>query len=95
MSTFILVHGAWQGAWCWDRLAPVIRAAGHMVLTPDLPGHGNNRAAAGVITADAYVDTLCGLVLEQQQPVVLVGHSMGGMVVYRLAQKLLVGKKEK
>ena len=40
MATFLLIHGAWHGAWCWDRVVPLLRAAGHDVVAPDLPAHG-------------------------------------------------------
>ena len=86
MSTYILVHGAWHGAWCWHKVAPLLRSAGHSVYTPDLPGHGKNRSAGNVITTTDYVNSLHALVLEQNQPVILVGHSMGGMVISQLAE---------
>src|SRR5262245_2387154 len=38
VATFILIHGAWHGGWCWERLVPVLTAEGHHVLAPDLPG---------------------------------------------------------
>ena len=38
MSTFVLIHGAWHGGWCWERVAPLLRAAGHAVHTPTLTG---------------------------------------------------------
>src|SRR4051812_38188961 len=47
MATFILVHGAWHGGWCWERLAPLLTAAGHRVLAPDLPGMGADRRQLG------------------------------------------------
>ncbi len=43
MSAFLLIHGAWHGAWCWDRVVPLLRAAGHDVMTPDLPALGADR----------------------------------------------------
>ena len=43
MATFLLIHGAWHGAWCWDRIAPLLRAAGHNVIAPDLPALGFDR----------------------------------------------------
>jgi hypothetical protein len=40
MATYVLVHGAWHGGWCWRKLAPLLRAEGHEVLTPTLTGLG-------------------------------------------------------
>ena len=54
MATFILVHGAWHGAWCWRRIEPLLRARGHQVLAPDLPGHGDDPAAVGGQSLDDY-----------------------------------------
>ena len=42
MATFVLVHGAWHGAWCWDKVVPLLEAKGHTVVAPDLPGHGDD-----------------------------------------------------
>ena len=46
MAKFVLVHGAWHGAWCWERLTPILQAAGHEVIIPDLPGMGADAAPA-------------------------------------------------
>lgn len=43
MTTFVLVHGAWHGGWCWRRLTPLLRAAGHEVFAPTLTGLGERR----------------------------------------------------
>jgi pimeloyl-ACP methyl ester carboxylesterase len=43
MSTYILVHGAWHGAWYWEKVAPLLRQAGHQVIPFDLPGHGQDK----------------------------------------------------
>ena len=40
MSTFVLIHGAWHGGWCWEKVKPLLTAQGHQVVAPDLPGHG-------------------------------------------------------
>ena len=70
MATFALVHGAWHGAWCWERLSPQLEDAGHRVLAVDLPARdptaGLTRYAE--LTADALGDA---------DDVVVVGHSLG------------------
>jgi pimeloyl-ACP methyl ester carboxylesterase len=38
MSTYVLIHGAWHGSWCWDKVVPLLQQAGHQVVAPDLPG---------------------------------------------------------
>jgi len=88
VSTFILVHGAWQGAWCWNKVAPLMLAAGHQVLTPDLPGHGNNPLPARLVSTTDYVKTIQDLIERQDHQVILVGHSMGGMVITQVAEQV-------
>jgi pimeloyl-ACP methyl ester carboxylesterase len=79
MTTFVLVHGAFHGGWCWYKVAALLEARGHRVLAPDLPGHGRN--AFGPATLAGYVDHLTEILRRQVEPVVLVGHSMGGAVI--------------
>ncbi len=81
MKTFVLVHGAWHGAWCWYKLAARLRAAGHVVICPDLPGHGLDRMPTSEVTFAAYVERITQALDAASEPVVLVGHSMGGAVV--------------
>ncbi|HXG36240.1 MAG TPA: alpha/beta fold hydrolase [Dehalococcoidia bacterium] len=86
MATFVLVHGAWHGAWCWDKLVPLLEEVGHRALPLDLPGHGRNSRAASEVTLQAYVDHVCQALDEQPRPAVLVGHSMGGVVITQAAE---------
>jgi pimeloyl-ACP methyl ester carboxylesterase len=88
MSTYILVHGAWHGAWCWNRLTPLLHNAGHKIITPDLPGHGDDKTPSKHISAKLYVDSLCEVILAQHEPVHLVGHSMAGMVISQVAEAI-------
>ena len=75
MTTFALVHGAWHGSWCWDRVVPELEARGHGVVTVDLP---SQTATAGMTAyRDVVLDALDGL----GEDVVLVGHSLGGITV--------------
>lgn len=75
MSTFVLVHGAFRGGWAWDRVAPLLRAAGHEVHAPTL-----SETATGL---DTWVDEVAACVSGDD--VVLVGHSQGGVVVREVA----------
>jgi pimeloyl-ACP methyl ester carboxylesterase len=82
----VLVHGAFGGAWCWEPVLPGLRAAGHTVEAIDLPGHGEDKTPVAEVTLDAYADRVCG-VLAAGPPAVLVGHSMGGVVVTQAAAR--------
>lgn len=78
MSTFVLIHGAAHGGWCWYKVVPLLEKQGHTVLAPDLPSHGRDKTPLAAVTLQLYVDSVCKLLDEQQEPVILVGHSMGG-----------------
>jgi len=54
-KTYILVHGAWHGGWAWKHVFEKLTQEGHTVLTPDLPGHGEDRRPLSEMTMDAYV----------------------------------------
>jgi pimeloyl-ACP methyl ester carboxylesterase len=86
MASYVLVHGAWHGAWCWDKVVPLLEAEGHDVVAVDLPGHGANPADAGGMTLDAYGREIAAHVEAAREPVVLAGHSMGGMAISEAAE---------
>jgi len=80
---YVLVHGAWHGAWAWSKAAPLIRQAGHTVSTPTLSGLGErSHVAAGTSGLAVHVnDVVSHLMMEDLRDVVLVGHSYAGCVV--------------
>jgi pimeloyl-ACP methyl ester carboxylesterase len=90
MTTFVLVHGAWYGGWCYKRVARLLRQAGHEVYTPTLTGLGErahlmNRA----IDLHTHVQDVAGVIrCEELSDVVLCGHSYGGMVITGVAQQI-------
>ncbi len=86
MARFLLGHGAWHGGWCWDDVRTRLEANGHTVAAPDLPGHGSDTTPTGGVTLDAYVTRICH-VLEDGEPAIVVGHSMGGMVISGVAER--------
>lgn len=88
MATFILVHGAWHGGWCWERLAPLLTAAGHTVLAPDLPGMGADRTALDEDPLGQWARFVADLASAAQGPVILVGHSRGGIVISEAAERV-------
>ena len=73
MSIFALVHGAWHGPWCWDRVVGPLREHGHEVLVPDLPSEDTE------LGLQDYADAI-ERELGDAQDVVLVPHSLGGLV---------------
>ncbi len=87
MSTYVLVHGAWHGSWCWEKVVPLLRQAGHQVEILDLPGHGQDKTPIREITLAAYTKRVCEMLDAQAVPVVLVGHSMGGIVITQVAEE--------
>ena len=88
-ATFVLVHGAWHGGWCWNKVAPLLRAAGHDVFTPTLTGLGERaHLLAPEIDLATHVDDILGVLeYEDLDNVVLVGHSYGGMVISGVAER--------
>ena len=84
LATFLLIHGAWHGAWCWDRIVPLLRAAGHDVIAPDLPALGADRTPWWRATAGRFARATREAA-RGAAPVIAVGHSMGGLVITRAA----------
>lgn len=89
MATFVLVHGAWHGGWCWRSVAPALRRAGHEVYAPSLTGLGERRhLASRAVDLDTHIQDVVGLLdMEDLAEVILVGHSYGGMVVTGAADR--------
>jgi pimeloyl-ACP methyl ester carboxylesterase len=83
----VLVHGAWMGAWAWDDVAASLRAGGRDVIAVELPAHGDDPAAVSDATLDAYADRVASALDEAGAPASLVGHSMAGMVITRVAEE--------
>jgi pimeloyl-ACP methyl ester carboxylesterase len=88
MATFVLIHGAWHGAWCWERVTPLLTQRGHTVSAPDLPGLGQDRTPLGSITLDLWARFTADLVRAAAEPVILVGHSRGGIVISQAAEQV-------
>jgi pimeloyl-ACP methyl ester carboxylesterase len=88
MATFVLIHGAWHGGWCWERVAPLLVAQGHRVLAPDLPGMGADLRKHGSDPLGDWTDFVAELVTSADEPVILVGHSLGGVVISEVAERV-------
>jgi pimeloyl-ACP methyl ester carboxylesterase len=81
MSIYVLIHGAMHGAWCWQRVVPLLQSSGHTVIAPDLPGHGADPTPRAAVTLARYAASVRDILDAAAEPVIIVGHSMGGMVV--------------
>jgi pimeloyl-ACP methyl ester carboxylesterase len=86
MSTYVLIHGSWHGAWCWYKIVPRLQAAGHKVIAIDLPSHGRDRTPACEVTMESYSDAICRVLDAEPEPVILVGHSRGGLAITAAAE---------
>lgn len=84
-STFVLVHGAWQASFVWDKVKASLEAEGNKVVLVELAGHGNDQTPVAEITFDGYVKQVTDVIDSLNIPVVLVGHSLGGAVVTQAA----------
>jgi len=85
--SIVLVHGAWMGAACWDKVAADLRGRGLDVTAVELPGHGRDTTPAAALSMAGYIDAVC-VALPAAGRVLLVGHSMAGMVISGVAEKL-------
>lgn len=86
MTRFVLVHGAFMGAWCWQPVVSALRAAGHDVQAPDLPGSGSDGGNVADAGLAGYIDRI-GALLSTETPAVLVGHSLGGVTISAVAAR--------
>ena len=89
MATYVLVHGACHGGWCWRRVAPLLRAAGHEVFAPTLTGLGERAHLAhrGIDLETHIQDVAAVLTYEELREVLLVGHSYAGLVITGVAER--------
>lgn len=87
-NTLVLVHGAFAGKYAWDLVVPKLAAAGKKVLTLDLPGHGEDHTPPQEVSFESYITTVVNVIEAQEGKVVLVGHSMGGVVITAVAEKI-------
>jgi pimeloyl-ACP methyl ester carboxylesterase len=85
MARFVLVHGAFAGAWAWGPLTQRLEAAGHVVEALDLPGAGEDDTPLAHVTLDACAERLCELLRARDQPAIVVPNSMGGVITTQAA----------
>jgi pimeloyl-ACP methyl ester carboxylesterase len=87
-KTYLLVPGAWHGSWCWGVVAAHLQQAGHRVIAPELPGCSRSGSGAEGVTLRQWVDAVCEIVRQEEQSVVLVAHSRGGVVTSEAAEAM-------
>ena len=85
---FVLVHGAWHGAWCWEQVEHHLGDLGAASVAIDLPGRAGDPQPVAELTLDSYVDRVVAAIDASPQPVVLVGHSLGGLVISQTAERV-------
>lgn len=102
-KAFVLVHGAWQAPWVWDVVKSQLEAAGQKVVIVELPGHGSDTTSPVTLTLDKYRDVVIKAIndlnhdapgkddnakVANGQKVILVGHSLAGMVISEVAEAI-------
>jgi pimeloyl-ACP methyl ester carboxylesterase len=88
-ETFVLVHGAWHGAWCWAAVISQLEKLGDRAFAVDLPGHGASPVGRRQASLSLYVDTVANFIEERDlRDVALTGHSLGGITISGVVQKI-------
>ncbi len=87
-KTYVLVHGAWQAAYVWDAVRTDLEKQGNKVVIVELPGHGNDQTPPHTLSLDVYRDKVIEAISKEKANVILVGHSMAGMVISSVAEKI-------
>jgi pimeloyl-ACP methyl ester carboxylesterase len=85
-QTFVLVHGAFQAAYSWKQVKVLLENKGYKVVSVELPGLGTDMTAPAGVTLDTYRDKVVAAIKAEQGQIILVGHSMGGMVISAAAE---------
>ena len=87
-KTYVLVHGAWHGAWSWQTVKQKMEQSDSNVITFDLPGHGNDKTDIPQVTFDSYVGKVKQEITKLNTSVILVGHSLAGYIVSKVAEDM-------
>jgi pimeloyl-ACP methyl ester carboxylesterase len=86
-ETIVLVHGAWADATAWQAVVPLLKAQGHEVIAVNLPGHGSDATSFANISLQTYVEVVKNAIGDRKN-VILVGHSMAGLVISQVAEEI-------
>ena len=87
-KTFVLVHGAWLAPWAWKTVKEQLEKQGQKVILIELPGHGDDHTPTNTLSIDAYKEKVIAGMNMVEGKVILVGHSMAGMVVTAVAEQV-------
>ena len=88
MKNYLLIHGAWGGAWEFNEVVQHLSADGSNVKAIDLPGHGNNTLPVSEVTMASYVETVIEAINKMDGKVILVGHSLAGAIISQVAEAI-------
>jgi pimeloyl-ACP methyl ester carboxylesterase len=86
MATFLMIHGAWHGGWCFDAMRSPLAARGHEMIVPTLPGMGGTYEEVTQVTLAAWADFVVETARALPTPPILCGHSRGGIVISQAAE---------
>jgi pimeloyl-ACP methyl ester carboxylesterase len=87
-KNYVLVHGAWQAPYVWDAVKTALINEGNHVTVVELPGHGSDQTALSAITLNLYTTTVLNAISQINGKVILVGHSLAGMVISSVAEQI-------
>jgi pimeloyl-ACP methyl ester carboxylesterase len=87
-KNYVLVHGAWQAPFVWQAVKANLEKEGNKVIVVELPGHGNDNTSPGAITLDLYKEKVIEALSKIDGKVILVGHSLGGMIISSVAEAM-------
>jgi pimeloyl-ACP methyl ester carboxylesterase len=87
-GTIVLVHGSWAGEFVWKDIVAGLQTKNFKVVTVELPAHGADNTSANGLTLNSYRDKVVSVINAQPSKVILVGHSMGGMVISAVAESI-------
>jgi pimeloyl-ACP methyl ester carboxylesterase len=85
-QSFVLIAGAWHGAWCWSKVLPLLESQGHRAIAHELPGTGADTTDPAGVTLESWARSVAEVLTSHTEPVTLVGHSRGGIVISRAAE---------
>ncbi|OGW36612.1 MAG: hypothetical protein A2010_03310 [Nitrospirae bacterium GWD2_57_9] len=89
MKTYLLLHGAMRGGWIWHRVVPILEQNGARAIAYDLPGHGKRVSERSSVNMTSYITDVISFIRKNEpRHLVLVGHSMSGIVISRVAEEL-------
>ena len=87
-QTFLLIHGSWHGGWAWDMVVRELATRGYHAHAPTLSGHGPGANRMGITHRDCTEDVVAYIQRHRLQDIILVGHSFGGSVIQKVAERL-------